>query len=91
MTERFHFMNTFNFARFHFLRPLVIYVSFGLGLKILWEQCKSWKTAVNFLIICQVILLSCYNDELIYQKNRQLKNSMQKINFKRLKIIFTDQ
>ncbi|AGK53836.1 DUF6044 family protein [Bacillus sp. 1NLA3E] len=85
MTERFHFMNTFNFARFHFLRPLVIYVSFGLGLKILWEQCKSWKTAVNFLIICQVILLSCYNDELIYQKKPTIKEFYAENQFQEIK------
>ncbi|MDF2904601.1 MAG: hypothetical protein K0S25_2239, partial [Bacillus sp. (in: firmicutes)] len=85
ITERFHFMNTFNFARFHFLRPLVIYVSFGLGLTILWEQCKSWKTAVNFLIICQVILLSCYNDELIYHKKPTIKEFYAENQFQEIK------
>ena len=35
LTEQFHFLNTFNFARFHFLRPLVIYVAFALSLKII--------------------------------------------------------
>ncbi|MEH7273453.1 DUF6044 family protein, partial [Neobacillus vireti] len=42
LTKKFHFMDTFNFARFHFLRPLVIYASFALALRILWQQGLSW-------------------------------------------------
>ena len=43
LTKRFHILDTFNFARYHFLRPLVIYVLFALGLKVLWLQGKVWR------------------------------------------------
>ena len=49
LTERFHFMNTFNFARFHFLRPLVIYLAFALGLKILWQHVRSFRPLFIFV------------------------------------------
>jgi hypothetical protein len=68
LTRKFHFMDTFNFARFQFLRPLVIYVGFALGLKIIWDNRKAWKPYVPFFIIAQILLLFCFNDEIIYRK-----------------------
>jgi hypothetical protein len=73
LTRRFHFMDTFNFARFHFLRPLIIYVSFGLGLKILWNLGRTWKPAVQLLLIGQIFILFGYNDELVYKKKPTVK------------------
>ena len=73
LTKRFHFMNTFNFARYHFLRPLVIYAGFALALKILSLQGRSWaKTAKGFAIL-QILLLCLYNDEIIYQQKPTVK------------------
>jgi hypothetical protein len=68
LTRKFHFMDTFNFARFQFLRPLVIYVGFALGLKIIWDHSKGWRQYAIFLLIAQILLLFCFNDEIIYRK-----------------------
>ncbi|PLR82799.1 hypothetical protein CVD25_11270 [Bacillus canaveralius] len=73
LTERFHFMDTFNFARFHFLRPLVIYMGFALGLKIIWTYLKGWKSIVHFFIVAQILLLAAFNDEIIYQSKPSVK------------------
>ncbi len=73
LTEKFHFLDKFNFARYHFLRPLVIYVGFGLALKIVWEQSKQWRKAVNLLLIVQVLLLFGFNDEFIYKNKPTVK------------------
>jgi hypothetical protein len=67
LTERFHFLDTFNFARYHFLRPLVIYVLFALGLRILWLQGGKWRLAVKGFVIAQVILLCFINEEIVFQ------------------------
>ncbi|PLS17579.1 hypothetical protein CVD28_11320 [Bacillus sp. M6-12] len=67
LTERFHILDTFNFARFHFLRPLVIYASFALALKILWEQMIGRKQLVIFFLAAQIIVLFAFNDEIIYR------------------------
>ncbi|MDR7079078.1 hypothetical protein J2Y03_004135 [Neobacillus niacini] len=73
LTKKFHFMNTFNFARYHFLRPLVIYSGFALALKILSLQGRSWaKTAKGFAIL-QILLLCLYNEEIIYQKKPSVR------------------
>lgn len=73
LTERFHFLDTFNFARFHFLRPLIIYVSFALALKILVEGSLKWTGTVKFLLIGQIMLLFLFNDEIIYHDKPTVK------------------
>lgn len=67
LTKKFHVMDTFNFARFQFLRPLVIYIGFALGLKIIWNHTKGWKPFASFFLIAQILLLFCFNDEIIYR------------------------
>jgi hypothetical protein len=70
LTERFHFLDTFNFARYHFLRPLVIYVLFALSLKILWSY---WKRLATFLVLAQVIVAFLFNEEILFQKKPTFK------------------
>ncbi len=41
----------FNFARFHFLRPLVIYVSFALALYLIWRMGRGWKWLVYAAVV----------------------------------------
>lgn len=72
LTERFHFIDTFNFARFHFLRPLVIYMGFALGLKIIWDN-KTLKNTIPYFILGQIVLLCLFNDEFIYRKKPTVK------------------
>ncbi|WP_090761721.1 DUF6044 family protein [Bacillus sp. OK048] len=73
VTKIFHFMDTFNFARFHFLRPLVIYAGFALALKIISLQGHSWAKTAKWFAILQILLLGLYNDEIIYQKKPTVK------------------
>ncbi|WP_248734683.1 DUF6044 family protein [Neobacillus rhizosphaerae] len=73
LTERFHFMDTFNFARYHFLRPLVIYASFALALKIIFLQGKSLARTAKWLMVLQILLLGLFNDEIIYRQKPTVK------------------
>ncbi|WP_179595347.1 DUF6044 family protein [Neobacillus driksii] len=68
LTKRFHFMDTFNFARYHFLRPMVIYAGFALSLRILTLQGRSWANTAKWFAISQILLLCLFNDEIIYHK-----------------------
>lgn len=70
LTERFHFLDTFNFARYHFLRPLVIYVLFAISLKILWFH---WKRLTTFFVLAQVIVAFLFNEEILFQKKPTFK------------------
>jgi hypothetical protein len=83
--NQFHFMNTFNFARYHFLRPMVIYLGFALGLKILLELNKGWRPFVYFFLTCQLALLGLFNDEIIYHKKPTVKEFFAEEQFQDIK------
>ncbi|MHC2836058.1 DUF6044 family protein [Bacillus sp. F9_6S_D1_P_5] len=85
LTKRFHILDTFNFARYHFLRPLVIYVLFALGLKILWLQGKVWRYVATSFMIAQIILLCFYNEEIIYQNKPSVKEFFAEKQFQEIK------
>jgi hypothetical protein len=65
---QFSLLTTFNFARFHFLRPLVIYLGFALGCLILWRLDRWARGLVIGFLCLQVILLLAFNDEIVYRK-----------------------
>lgn len=68
LKERIHIFNTFNFARFHFLRPLVIYLGFALGCLLLWVRGgEKGRVLTKAAIIGQVVVLFAYNDEIVYR------------------------
>ncbi|MBB6729828.1 DUF6044 family protein [Cohnella zeiphila] len=71
LKERFTILQTFDFARFHFLRPLVIYLGFALGLHILWKLDGKWRKRVRVLLVAQVIFLFLCNDEIVYRADAQ--------------------
>lgn len=73
LTERFHFLDSFNFARYHFLRPLIIYISFAVALKILVLRSFRWIGAAKFLLVGQIMLLFAFNDEIIYHNKPSVK------------------
>ncbi|MBY0121336.1 DUF6044 family protein [Bacillus sp. S/N-304-OC-R1] len=83
LTERFHFLDTFNFARYHFLRPLVVYMLFALSLKILL---RSWlKKVVPLLVAAQVLVCALTNEEIIYQTKPTVKQFFAEEQFREIK------
>ena len=74
LTEQFHFLNTFNFARFHFLRPLVIYVAFALRLKILWQNIRKFRPLVYFMsYVLNCFIRSVLMKKFIYRSKPSVK------------------
>jgi len=70
--EKVPFFNTFNFARFFWLNPVVWYIIFGISLLIL-SRLKYGKAIVSVLIIGQILFLfTTYNIE--YRHRLGLKN-----------------
>lgn len=83
LTERFHFLDTFNFARYHFLRPLVIYVLFALSLKILMDT--PWKRMVPRLVAAQFIVCALTNEEIIFKTKPTVKQFFAEEQFNEIK------
>lgn len=68
LKEKVGLLNTFNFARFHFLRPLVLYVLFAMGLSILWEKAgNGWKQFVKVCLVLQMVVVFSANPEIYYR------------------------
>ena len=67
LKERVSLLNTFNFARFHFLRPLIIYLIFAVGSYLLWRLGKNWRKFVKICLILQILVLFAANDEIVYR------------------------
>jgi len=66
--ERIGLLNTFNFARFHFLRPLVIYAAFALACSLFWKKGgKRGRALVYAAIAAQTAVLFGANDEIVYR------------------------
>jgi Protein of unknown function (DUF6044) len=85
LTERFHFLDTFNFACYHFLRPLVIYVLFALRLKILWSRGEKWRKIAKRFLVAQIILLSLMNEEIVFQYEPSVKQFLAEKQFQEIK------
>ncbi|WP_027409139.1 DUF6044 family protein [Anoxybacteroides tepidamans] len=67
LTERFDLLDKFNFARYHFLRPMVIYVLFALSLKIIWRQGRTWRNIGWAALVAQLAVLILFNEEIVYK------------------------
>jgi hypothetical protein len=85
LTERFDILNKFNFARYHFLRPMVIYVLFALSLKILWQQGQAWKKACFIAMTAQLIVLTIFNEEIFYRHQPSFKQFYAEEQFQAIK------
>lgn len=66
---QYSLLNTFNFARFHFLRPLVIYLGFALACRLLiFIGGNKGRRYAQAALIVQVVILMANNDEIVYRK-----------------------
>ncbi|MBE3569645.1 MAG: hypothetical protein IMW92_05835 [Bacillales bacterium] len=69
LKERYQLLNTFNFARFHFLRPMIIYMMFAVGAYILWKKGVQWKRFVKVCLVLQLLIVFAFNPEIYYRAN----------------------
>lgn len=64
LKEKVDILNTFNFSRYHYLRPMIIYVLFAVSLQILW---RTRKSVVFVLALLQLVALIPSNEEILYR------------------------
>lgn len=69
LKQQYSLLNTFNFARFHFLRPLVIYLGFALAFRLLiFISGNKGRRFAQAALIAQVVILMVSNDEIVYRQ-----------------------
>jgi hypothetical protein len=70
LKQKISILNTFNFSRYHYLKPMIIYILFAVSLQIVWRLKHSvWKTLVVILIIAQLAVLIPSNEQITYKKS----------------------
>ncbi|MDI3235791.1 DUF6044 family protein [Exiguobacterium antarcticum] len=65
LKQRIHVMQTFNFARFHFMEPMLWYILFALALDWLWRRTR--KRLVIGVLFLQAVVLIIWNPEIVYR------------------------
>ncbi|WP_220095167.1 DUF6044 family protein [Bacillus sp. 03113] len=85
LKEKSTLLTSFNFARFHYLRPVVIYVLFALSLKLLWSSGKRGKRVVIFFLIAQICVLIPFNEQVAYHNQPSYREYFAKKEFEEIK------
>ncbi|EOR23158.1 hypothetical protein KGR20_22450 [Cytobacillus oceanisediminis] len=73
LKEKFGILTSFNFARFHYLRPMIIYTLFALTLKMIWKNGHFGRKLVSVLIIGQLLILVPTNEQIMYKNQPSYK------------------
>ncbi|GHI00356.1 DUF6044 family protein [Neobacillus kokaensis] len=66
LKQEISILNTFNFSRYHYLRPMIIYVLFALSLQIIWRYHKKWRIAAMVFAVLQIGVLIPSNEQIWY-------------------------
>ncbi|MFS0750938.1 DUF6044 family protein [Oceanobacillus sp. 1P07AA] len=59
-------VNTFNFARIHFLDPTIWYIAFAIALVVIWKYAKLGKYLVILVLIAQSLYLFVLTEDIKY-------------------------
>lgn len=71
--EKISLLTTFNFSRYHYLHPMLIYLMFAVGLVICRQKGHGWLKLAKAALIFQVIILFLYNPEIEYHGQPSFK------------------
>ncbi|WP_407642078.1 DUF6044 family protein [Cytobacillus massiliigabonensis] len=85
LTQRFHFLDTFNFARYHFLRPLIVYLLFAMSLRIICSISKKRNSIGLILVIAQLLVVSLTNEEILFHDKPNVKQFYAEEQFSNIK------
>lgn len=66
LKQKLSILNTFNFSRYHYLRPMIIYLLFAVSLQILWQCNKKWRALAVVAALTQLIVLVPSNEQIDY-------------------------
>jgi len=69
LKQKFSILNTFNFSRYHYLRPMIVYILFAVSLQILWRYQKKWRITAIVFAILQIAVLIPSNEQIWYHNS----------------------
>lgn len=78
-------LNIYNFSRYHYIRPMVIYILFALSLRIIWSLGKKGRRAAFICVILQLIALVPFNEQIYYHNQPTYKQFFAVNEFSKIK------
>ncbi len=71
LKQKFSILNTFNFSRYHYLHPMVIYILFAVSMQIVWQLVgkKHWRLLIGMLVVLQLAVLIPSNEQIYYRNS----------------------
>ena len=69
LKQKISILNTFNFSRYHYLRPMIVYILFAVSLQILWRYQKKWRITAIVFAILQIAVLIPSNEQVWYHNS----------------------
>lgn len=70
LKQKISILNTFNFSRYHYLRPMIIYVLFAISLQIIWRlKHKLPRLLAILFAAAQLAVLIPSNEQIDYSDN----------------------
>jgi hypothetical protein len=67
LKEKLNLLTIFNFSRYQYIRPMVLYLIFALSLAIIWKLGTRWaRRVVTLLLLAQFLVLIPYNEQIYY-------------------------
>jgi hypothetical protein len=70
LKAKYSILTIYNFSRYHYLRPMVLYLIFALSLAVIWKQGTRWaRRVVLLLLFAQFLVLIPYNEQIYYHNH----------------------
>jgi hypothetical protein len=85
LKERIDILTIFNFSRYHYIRPMIIYMLFALSVYILWKMGKKWRRIVVLCILAQFLALVPFNEQIAYHNEPSYKQFFAQKEFTEIK------
>jgi len=82
LKETVPLFNTFNFARYHFLRPMLIYLGFACALSLFWRLGgRKGRALAAAALIAQAAVLAMNHEEIVYRHRPTFREFYAKAQF----------
>ncbi|MGV3489011.1 MAG: DUF6044 family protein [Tuberibacillus sp.] len=83
--DKISILNIYNFSRYHYLRPMIIYVLFALSLKIIWSLGRKGRRYAVICMLLQFIALIPFNEQIYYHTQPTYKQFFAENEFSKIK------
>lgn len=83
--DKITILRTYNFSRYHYFSPIIVYALFAISLYILWNKGKWGKRLAVLFVALQFFILVPYNEQIYYRKSPNFREFFAEEQFTEIK------